>query len=174
MLTRREVRDRREQDHVCSGSQRRRQDTVPFDIKCPFWDQTDLSSVDEMSIPEHELPCQVAAMQGDLLVFRGRRDSGRENYGDLRNGEVETMSFQNHLHRLRTCSQGCRTTLLCVLSSICFHADSASSRARATRPRSRICRGTNCQRSTCRIHRLTSSRLSPRRSRQIRKACQDA
>ncbi len=61
-----------------------------------FWDQIDLSSVDEMSIPERELPAKLL-QQGDLLVCEG----GEIGRAAIWNGEVETMSFQNHLHRLR-------------------------------------------------------------------------
>lgn len=61
-----------------------------------LWDELDLSSVDEMSIPKHELPPKLL-QRGDLLVCEG----GEIGRAALWNGEVETMSFQNHLHRLR-------------------------------------------------------------------------
>ena len=61
-----------------------------------LWDQIDLSSVDEMSIPDHELPAKLLR-PGDLLVCEG----GEIGRAAIWNGEVETMSFQNHLHRLR-------------------------------------------------------------------------
>ena len=61
-----------------------------------LWDELDLSSVDEMSIPKHELPTKLL-QGGDLLVCEG----GEIGRAALWNGEVETMSFQNHLHRLR-------------------------------------------------------------------------
>ena len=61
-----------------------------------LWDDIDLSSVDEVSIPEHELPAKLLR-QGDLLVCEG----GEIGRAAIWNGEVETMSFQNHLHRLR-------------------------------------------------------------------------
>lgn len=61
-----------------------------------LWDEIDLSSVDEMSIPEHELPSKLLR-QGDLLVCEG----GEIGRAAIWNGEVESISFQNHLHRLR-------------------------------------------------------------------------
>ena len=61
-----------------------------------LWDEIDLSSVDEMSIPDHELPSKLLT-RGDLLVCEG----GEIGRAAIWNGEVETMSFQNHLHRLR-------------------------------------------------------------------------
>ena len=61
-----------------------------------LWDEIDLSSVDEMSIPEHELQAKLLRT-GDLLVCEG----GEIGRAAIWNGEVETMSFQNHLHRLR-------------------------------------------------------------------------
>ncbi len=60
-----------------------------------LWDEIDLSSVDEMSIPEHELPAKLLR-KGDLLVCEG----GEIGRAAIWHGEVETMSFQNHLHRL--------------------------------------------------------------------------
>ena len=66
-----------------------------------FWDEIDLSSVDEMSIPEHELPTKLL-QQGDLLVCEG----GEIGRAAIWNGEVKTMSFQNHLHRLRPIVKG--------------------------------------------------------------------
>ncbi len=61
-----------------------------------LWDEIDLSSVDEMSIPEHELPAKLLRY-GDLLVCEG----GEIGRAAIWGGEVETMSFQNHVHRLR-------------------------------------------------------------------------
>ena len=61
-----------------------------------LWDEIDLSSVDEMSISEHELPAKLLR-QGDLLVCEG----GEIGRAAIWNGEVESISFQNHLHRLR-------------------------------------------------------------------------
>lgn len=61
-----------------------------------FWDAIDLSSIDEISIPEHELAFK-SLRRGDLLVCEG----GEIGRAAIWNGEIETMSFQNHLHRLR-------------------------------------------------------------------------
>jgi type I restriction enzyme S subunit len=61
-----------------------------------LWDEIDLSTVDEMAIPAHELQGKLLT-PGDLLVCEGG-DIGR---AAVWNGEVATMSFQNHLHRLR-------------------------------------------------------------------------
>ncbi len=61
-----------------------------------LWDRIDLSSVDEMSIPDRELPAKLLR-KGDLLVCEGG-EIGRSAIWD---GEVEPISFQNHLHRLR-------------------------------------------------------------------------
>ena len=61
-----------------------------------LWDAIDLSTVDEMAISPREL-AEKLVRPGDLLVCEGG-DIGR---AAVWNGEVETMSFQNHLHRLR-------------------------------------------------------------------------
>ena len=61
-----------------------------------LWDEIDLSVVDEMSIPEHELPSKLLK-RGDLLVCEG----GEIGRAAIWNGEVEPISFQNHVHRLR-------------------------------------------------------------------------
>src|SRR5262245_52637767 len=73
------------------------------DDKTPFlrtsnvlWDEIDLTRVDEMSIPEHELE-EKRLRPGDLLVCEG----GEIGRAAIWSGEVEVMSFQNHLHRLR-------------------------------------------------------------------------
>ena len=80
-----------------SAAARNGADKTPFlRTSNVLWDEIDLSSVDEMSIPEHEL-CAKSLKRGDLLVCEGG-EIGRAAIWD---GEVETMSFQNHLHRLR-------------------------------------------------------------------------
>ena len=61
-----------------------------------YWDEIDIESVDEMSIPDHERPAKLLR-PGDLLVCEG----GEIGRAAIWNGETETMSFQNHLHRLR-------------------------------------------------------------------------
>lgn len=73
------------------------------DCRTPFlrtsnvsWDEIDLSTVDEMAIPSHELPDKLLR-PGDLLVCEG----GEIGRAAIWNGENEVMSFQNHLHRLR-------------------------------------------------------------------------
>ena len=62
-----------------------------------LWDEIDLSVVDEMAIPEHELPAKLLR-PGDLLVCEG----GEIGRAAIWTGGMEPMSFQNHLHRLRT------------------------------------------------------------------------
>ncbi len=80
-----------------SAAARNGADKTPFlRTSNVLWDEIDLSSVDEMSIPEHELLAKLLK-QGDLLVCEG----GEIGRAAIWNGEVETMSFQNHLHRLR-------------------------------------------------------------------------
>ena len=80
-----------------SAAARNGPDKTPFlRTSNVLWDEIDLSSVDEMSIPEHELPAKLLRA-GDLLVCEG----GEIGRAAIWNGEIETMSFQNHLHRLR-------------------------------------------------------------------------
>ena len=80
-----------------SAAARNGADKTPFlRTSNVLWDEIDLSSVDEMSIPERELPAKLLR-RGDLLVCEG----GEIGRAAIWNGEVETMSFQNHLHRLR-------------------------------------------------------------------------
>lgn len=64
-----------------------------------FWDEIDLSTVDEMEIPAQELPDKLLR-PGDLLVCEG----GEIGRAAVWPGNVETMAFQNHLHRLRPIS----------------------------------------------------------------------
>lgn len=61
-----------------------------------LWDEIDLTTVDEMSVPAVEL-ANKSLKAGDLLVCEGG-DIGRAAVWD---GRVPVMSFQNHLHRLR-------------------------------------------------------------------------
>jgi|SRR5579863_63802 len=61
-----------------------------------LWDEIDLSAVDEMAISPHELATK-SVKPGDLLVCEG----GEIGRAAIWTGEVEIMSFQNHLHRLR-------------------------------------------------------------------------
>ncbi len=85
-----------------SAAARNGPDKTPFlRTSNVFWDQIDLSTVDEMAIPEHELPKKLL-QPGDLLVCEG----GEIGRAAIWNGEVEIMSFQNHLHRLRPIVEG--------------------------------------------------------------------
>ena len=80
-----------------SAAARNGADKTPFlRTSNVLWDEIDLSSVDAMSIPEHESQAKLLRA-GDLLVCEG----GEIGRAAIWNGEVETMSFQNHLHRLR-------------------------------------------------------------------------
>ena len=80
-----------------SAAARNGADKTPFlRTSNVLWDDIDLSSVDEMSIPEHELPAKLL-WPGDLLVCEG----GEIGRAAIWGGEVEPMSFQNHVHRLR-------------------------------------------------------------------------
>ena len=80
-----------------SAAARNGPDKTPFlRTSNVLWDEIDLSSVDEMAIPDRELPAKLLC-RGDLLVCEG----GEIGRAAIWNGEVETMSFQNHLHRLR-------------------------------------------------------------------------
>ena len=80
-----------------SAAARNGADKTPFlRTSNVLWDEIDLSSVDEMSIPEHELPAKLLR-PGDLLVCEG----GEIGRAAIWGGEVEPMSFQNHVHRLR-------------------------------------------------------------------------
>ena len=80
-----------------SAAARNGPDKTPFlRTSNVLWDEIDLSSVDEMAIPDRELQAKLLC-RGDLLVCEG----GEIGRAAIWNGEVETMSFQNHLHRLR-------------------------------------------------------------------------
>ena len=80
-----------------SAAARNGADKTPFlRTSNVLWDEIDLSSVDEMSISGDELPAKLLR-KGDLMVCEG----GEIGRAAIWNGEVETMSFQNHLHRLR-------------------------------------------------------------------------
>ena len=80
-----------------SAAARNGPDKTPFlRTSNVLWDEIDLSSVDEMAIPDHELQTKLLC-RGDLLVCEG----GEIGRAAIWKGEVETMSFQNHLHRLR-------------------------------------------------------------------------
>ena len=80
-----------------SAAARNGADKTPFlRTSNVLWDEVDLSSVDEMSIPEHEFPAKLLR-PGDLLVCEG----GEIGRAAIWGGEVEPMSFQNHVHRLR-------------------------------------------------------------------------
>jgi type I restriction enzyme S subunit len=80
-----------------SAATRNGSNKVPFlRTSNVFWDRLDLSTLDEMSINEHELADKLLK-PGDLLVCEGG-DIGRAAIWD---GSVERIAFQNHLHRLR-------------------------------------------------------------------------
>lgn len=80
-----------------SAAARNGDNKVPFlRTSNVFWDRLDLSAVDEMSIPSHELPDKLVEA-GDLLVCEGG-EIGRAAIWD---GSIAPMAFQNHLHRLR-------------------------------------------------------------------------
>lgn len=80
-----------------SAAARAGADKIPFlRTSNVFWDRLDLSVVDEMFIPAHELPHKLVE-SGDLLVCEGG-EIGRAAIWD---GCVSPMAFQNHLHRLR-------------------------------------------------------------------------
>ena len=61
-----------------------------------FWDEIDLSQVDEMAMSPQEI-AEKNLLPGDLLVCEG----GEIGRAAVWSGEVNVMSFQNHLHRLR-------------------------------------------------------------------------
>src|ERR1017187_5353536 len=61
-----------------------------------FWDEIDLTELDYMEISADELSNK-RLHPGDLLVCEG----GEIGRSAIWSGQVETISFQNHLHRLR-------------------------------------------------------------------------
>lgn len=80
-----------------SAAARNGQDKIPFlRTSNVFWDRLNLSTLDEMAIPPHEIPDKLVEA-GDLLVCEGG-EIGRAAIWD---GSVTPMAFQNHLHRLR-------------------------------------------------------------------------
>ena len=80
-----------------SAAARNGEDKTPFlRTSNVLWDVIDLTTVDEMAIPVHELRGKLLR-SGDLLVCEG----GEIGRAAIWNGEMEVMSFQNHLHRLR-------------------------------------------------------------------------
>jgi len=80
-----------------SAAGRDGEDKTPFlRTSNVLWDEIDLTTVDEMAIPKYELPGKLLR-PGDLLVCEGG-EIGRAAIWD---GDVEVMSFQNYLHRLR-------------------------------------------------------------------------
>jgi type I restriction enzyme, S subunit len=85
-----------------SAAARAGADKIPFlRTSNVFWDEIDLSEVDEMAISPGELTDK-SLKAGDLLVCEGG-DIGRAAVWD---GRVPVMSFQNHLHRLRPAQNG--------------------------------------------------------------------
>lgn len=80
-----------------SAAARSGKDKIPFlRTSNVFWDRIDLTSLDEMWVPPHELPERLL-LPGDLMVCEGG-EIGRAAIWD---GQVEKVTFQNHLHRLR-------------------------------------------------------------------------
>lgn len=80
-----------------SAAARNGEDKIPFlRTSNVFWDRLDLTTLDAMAIPSHELPDKLVEA-GDLLVCEGG-EIGRAAIWD---GSVAPMAFQNHLHRLR-------------------------------------------------------------------------
>lgn len=61
-----------------------------------FWDQLDLTTIDEMALSASEMSAKLVE-SGDLLVCEGG-EIGRAAIWD---GSIAPMAFQNHLHRLR-------------------------------------------------------------------------
>lgn len=65
-----------------------------------FWSELDLTKIDEMPMSGKDR-AQKGLMPGDLLVCEG----GAIGRSAVWNGEIENISFQNHLHRLRRKSE---------------------------------------------------------------------
>ena len=85
-----------------SAAARNGPDKTPFlRTSNVLWDEIDLTSVDEMSIPDNELQAKLL-QPGDLLVCEG----GEIGRAAIWKGEADPMSFQNHLHRLRPSVEG--------------------------------------------------------------------
>lgn len=83
-----------------SAAARDGKDKTPFlRTSNVFWDEIDLTTVDEMAISPKELEGKLL-QRGDLLVCEG----GEIGRAAVWNGEAGIMSFQNHLHRLRPCA----------------------------------------------------------------------
>lgn len=80
-----------------SAAARNGEDKTPFlRTSNVLWDEIDLTTVDQMAIPAHELAGKLLH-SGDLLVCEG----GEIGRAAIWHGERDVMSFQNHLHRLR-------------------------------------------------------------------------
>jgi len=80
-----------------SAAARAGPDKIPFlRTSNVFWDRIDLSNLDAMSLLPRDLPGRLLE-PGDLLVCEGG-EIGRAAIWD---GQIETVTFQNHLHRLR-------------------------------------------------------------------------
>jgi type I restriction enzyme S subunit len=80
-----------------SASAREGKNKIPFlRTSNVFWDQIDLTSVDEMSLSQDELD-EKSLRPGDMLLCEG----GEIGRSAIWNGEINPISFQNHLHRLR-------------------------------------------------------------------------
>ena len=80
-----------------SATARKGPNKVPFlRTSNILWDEVDLAKVDEISLREHEMPDKLLAA-GDLLVCEG----GEIGRAAVWHGQIDPMSYQNHLHRLR-------------------------------------------------------------------------
>jgi type I restriction enzyme S subunit len=80
-----------------SAAARKGDDKVPFlRTSNVYWDRLDLSKLDHMTVPAHQLSGKLLEA-GDLLVCEG----GEIGRAALWDGSVSLMAFQNHLHRLR-------------------------------------------------------------------------